>query len=119
MCGPLVGLYSSQFRTAGAPSASRQHLLFNLGRVLAYANLGVLFGMVGFVLRVRPWIAAFVGVAAGLFVLATGARFLGRSGIGAGLDRLLARPSGALLGIWRRYVLLARSPGIVLLGAVH
>lgn len=120
MCGPLVGLYASQLGPQPrASAAGRQHLLFNLGRMLAYANLGVLFGGAGFVLRARSWTAALVGVAAGLFVLAMGARFLGAGGAAAGLERLLARPASALVGVWRRYVFVARSPGIVLLGAVH
>lgn len=119
MCGPLVGLYAGQLAPGEAPSPSRQHLLFNLGRMLAYAHLGVLFGGAGFVLGARSWTAALVGVAAGLFVLAMGARFLGAGGAAAGLERLLARPAGALVGVWRRYVFVARSPGIVLLGAVH
>lgn len=119
MCGPLVGLYASQLLPGSAPSASRQHLLFNLGRILAYTNLGVVFGGAGFVLGARSWVTALVGVAAGLFVLAMGARFLGAGGAASWLDRLLARPTGALLGVWRRYLFLARSSGIVLLGAVH
>lgn len=119
MCGPLVGLYASQLAPGLAPSVGRQHLLFNLGRMLAYINLGILFGGAGFVLGVRPWAAALVGVGAGLFVLAMGTGFLGAGGVAAGLDRLLARPAGALVGVWRRYVFLARSPGIIFLGAVH
>jgi len=119
MCGPLVVLYAGQLGPGRAPSPTRQHLLFNLGRALAYTNLGIVFGGAGSILRVRPWTAAVVGLLAGLFVLAMGARFLGAGGAAAWLERLLARPTGALVGVWRRYVALARSPGIVLLGAVH
>lgn len=119
MCGPLVGLYAAQLSPGAAATAQRQHLLFNLGRALAYTNLGVLFGMVGLVLRVRPWVAALVGVAAGLFVLVMGTRFLGAGGVASRLEGVLARPTGALVGIWRRYMSVARSPGIVVLGAVH
>lgn len=119
MCGPLVGLYAGQLASDRAPFAWRQHLLFNLGRMLAYTNLGILFGGAGFALGVRPWITAVLGVMAGLFILAMGARFLNVGKVGAWLDRLLARPTGALLALWRRYIALARSPGIVLLGAAH
>lgn len=119
MCGPLVGLYASQLAPGPGPSANRQHFLFNLGRMVAYANLGILFGGAGFFLQVRPWIAALVGVAAGLFILAMGTRFLGAGGVAAWLDHLLARPTGAMVGVWRRYVALARSPAIVVLGAMH
>ena len=119
MCGPLVGLYASQLTPGPPPSACRQHLLFNLGRMLAYTNLGIVFGAAGFVLQARPWTAGIVGVIAGLFVLAMGTRFVGAGGVAARLNGLLARPTGVLVGIWRRYVALARSPGIVLLGAIH
>ena len=119
MCGPLVSLYASQLVGGGGPSPLCQHLLFNLGRSLAYTNLGVLFGGAGFILSVRPWTVGLVGLAAGLFVLAMGGHFLGVGGVGSSLERLLARPSGALVGFWQRYVSLAQSPGIVLLGALH
>ena len=119
MCGPLVSLYASQLGPGPGAFARRQHLLFNLGRALAYTNLGVLFGAAGFGLRARPFGAALVGLAAGLFVVATGSRFLGAGGLAAWPDRLLARPTRALAGVWRRYVVLARSSGIVFLGALH
>lgn len=119
MCGPLVGLYAGQLHHGGGPSAGRQHLLFNLGRMLAYANCGVLFGAAGSVMRLRPWTAGLAGVAGGLFVIAAGTRLYGSRGITARLDRFLTRPAGALMGVWRGYVTLARSPGIVLLGAAH
>jgi hypothetical protein len=77
MCGPLVSLYTSRLVGGGGPSPPRQHLLFNLGRSLAYNNLGVLFGAAGFILGVRPWTVGLVGLAAGLFVLAMGSHFLG------------------------------------------
>ena len=119
MCGPLVGLYASQLVPRTAVSPLRQHLLFNLGRTLAYTNLGIVLGMAGFVLGIRPWSAALVGLVAGLFVMLMGTHFLGIGGVAGRTERLLARPTGALVGVWRRYVVLARSPGIVLLGALH
>ena len=119
MCGPLVGLYAGQLDAERRALVRRQHLLFNLGRTLAYANLGVLFGGVGLLLGIRPWTAGAVGVAAGLLVIALGARHLGRGGIAAWLDRALARPSGALVSVWRGHAALARSPGVALLGALH
>jgi hypothetical protein len=119
MCGPLVSLYASQLAPGTAASPLRQHLLFNLGRTLAYTNLGILFGMAGFVLGIRPWGAGLVGVTAGLFVVLMGTHFLGTGGVAVRLERVLARPTGALAGVWRRYVALARSRGIVLLGALH
>lgn len=119
MCGPLVSLYASQLAPRTTLSPLRQHFLFNLGRTLAYTNLGILLGMAGFVLGIRPWSAALVGLVAGLFVMLMGTHFLGIAGVAGRAERLLARPTGALVGVWRRYVVLARSPGIVLLGALH
>src|SRR5574341_709603 len=60
MCGPLVGLYASQLVPRTTASPLRQHLLFNLGRTLAYTNLGIVLGMAGFLLGIRPWSAALV-----------------------------------------------------------
>jgi hypothetical protein len=119
MCGPLVTLYASRLGAGAAVSPQRQHLLFNLGRTLAYTHLGILLGMAGFVLGFRPWSAGLVGVSAGLFVVLMGAHFLGAGGMAGRVERLLARPTGALVQVWRRYVALAQSPGIVLLGALH
>ncbi len=119
MCGPLVTLYASQIGPGPAVPPLRQHLLFNAGRVLAYTNLGILLGMAGFILGMRPWSAGLVGLLAGLFVVLMGTHFLGAGGVASRLERVLARPTGALVGIWRRYIVLARSPGIVLLGALH
>lgn len=119
MCGPLVSLYAGRLAPGPPLSAHRQHVLFNLGRTLAYANLGIVFGAAGSMLRLSSWVAGLVGVAAGLFVLAMGTRFLGSGGAAVRLERLLARPTEALAGVWRRYATLARSPGIVLLGAAH
>ncbi len=119
MCGPLVSLYASQLAPGTGRPPLRQHFLFNLGRVLAYTNLGILFGMAGFILGVRSWTAGLVGLLAGLFVLAMGTHFLGVASVATRLSRLLARPTGILVQVWRRYVMLARSPGILLLGAMH
>ncbi len=119
MCGPLVSLYSSQLAPGSRTSPLRQHFFYNLGRVLAYTNLGILFGMAGFVLGVRPWTAGLIGLVAGLFVVAMGTHFLGVGSIATRLERALARPTGILIQVWRQYVVLARSPGIVLLGAMH
>ena len=119
MCGPLVGLYASQLPPRSRLSISRQHVLFNLGRTLAYTNAGIVFGAAGFALRLRPWAAAVVGAAAGLFVVAMGARLVGLSGLGAWSSGLLAPLTALQLRIWRGYVHLAESPSIVLLGALH
>lgn len=72
MCGPLVGLYASRLAPPTAVSPLRQNLLFNLGRTLAYTNLGIVLGMAGIVLGIRPWSAALVGLVAGLFVILMG-----------------------------------------------
>lgn len=42
MCGPLVSLYSRHLPHASFRTAQRQHLLYNLGRVIVYTDLGLL-----------------------------------------------------------------------------
>ncbi|MCC7416984.1 MAG: sulfite exporter TauE/SafE family protein [Acidobacteria bacterium] len=118
MCGPLVAMYASQVSASAAP-VHRQHLLFNLGRVLAYTNGGILCGAAGFVLATRPWIAAVVGMSVGLFVLTVAGRLVGISASsGAARPRLI--PLAALEArMYRGCLRAARSPNIALLGALH
>ena len=119
MCGPLVGLYAGQLSPRSERSIHRQHFLFNLGRTIAYTNAGIVCGAAGFALRARPWAAAFIGAAVGLFVVAVGARLVGLSGAGAWPSGLFAPLTALQQRLWRGYVHLARSPSIVLLGALH
>jgi sulfite exporter TauE/SafE len=42
MCGPLVSLYAGQLSPGAARIAQRQLLLYNLGRVIVYTDLGLL-----------------------------------------------------------------------------
>ena len=106
----------------------RQHGLFNLGRTVSYAAMGavmgglgaVLFGVAG-VLAVADTVRAAAGILVGLFILATGTRYL-LGGVGGGVESLpgaaglFDRVSGALLARIDTWV---RGPRIVALGAVH
>ena len=119
MCGPLVSLYARQLPHASFRTAQRQHLLYNLGRVIVYTDLGLLLGGLGSLFRVSAWLAGLLGIVAGGFVMAMGFHFLNAGGVASWFDRALARPTTVLVGVWRRYTSLARSPGIVVLGGLH
>jgi sulfite exporter TauE/SafE len=110
MCGPLVSLYAGQLAGGGGPSAPRQHLLFNLGRVLAYINLGV--GPCGVHLG-GPSVDRRTGSPTRP---GDGGHWL--SAVANRLDRLRRDLPGHWWGFGGIRVL-ARSPGIVLLGALH
>lgn len=136
MCGPLVGLYADRMAGRGGPGDRltlfevRQHALFNGGRVVGYAAVGALFGLVGgtffatveTVSAVGGGVRAATGLVVGGLVMAAGLAYVGR---GAGASRLDSLPvvprvfrqvSGLLTA---RVDRLAGSPGIVALGTVH
>ncbi|MBI3300481.1 MAG: sulfite exporter TauE/SafE family protein, partial [Deltaproteobacteria bacterium] len=54
MCGPLVTLYAGQLSSVDARATRRQHLLYNLGRIIVYTDLGVLFSGLGRLLSIYP-----------------------------------------------------------------
>jgi sulfite exporter TauE/SafE len=128
MCGPLVGLYADRMDESGLSSgAVRQHALFNLGRTAGYALAGLLLGTLGALVfdaaafaSVSGPVRGVAGVAAGAFILVTGATYAaGRSGHGLsipGLDGLFARVSGLLTERVDRWV---GGPRIAGLGMVH
>jgi hypothetical protein len=124
MCGPLVGLYADRI---DADDRVRQHALFNLGRTAGYALAGLLLGGVGAVVfdaasfaSVAGPVRGVAGVAAGAFILVTGATYTaGGSGHGRsipGIGGLFARVSGAVTTHVDRWV---GGPRIVGLGMVH
>jgi sulfite exporter TauE/SafE len=119
MCGPLVSLYASQPVPPTAATIHRQLLLYNLGRVVVYADLGLLLGGAGWLLGIYPWASGAVGLLAGGFVTATGIHFLCSGNGSTWMDRALARPTQVLAGLWRKLAGLARSPGIIILGGLH
>jgi hypothetical protein len=128
MCGPLVGLYADRMDGSGLSRAAvRQHALFNLGRTAGYATAGFLLGGLGGLLfdaasfaSVAGPVRGVAGVAAGAFILVTGAAYAARgAGHGPslpGLDGLFARVSGTLTRRVDRWV---AGPRVVGLGAVH
>jgi hypothetical protein len=119
MCGPLVSLYTTRLSPSGVRIAHRQHLLYNLGRVIVYTDLGLLFGGAGQMLSIVPWLSGILGLLAGGFVMSMGVHFLGVGGIGTWMDQALARPTAILTNLWRKLAALTNSPGIILLGGLH
>ena len=151
MCGPLVTLYAERMApatdggtVAGGPGADgatrgaasdptrgptfrelRQHLLFNLGRTLAYASVGAAMGGLGALVYDAAAVAAVAGpvrgvtgIVVGLFVVAAGLANV-RGGSAGGhlpVGGLFGRLSGSLTARVDRWV---RGPRIVALGAVH
>lgn len=116
MCGPLVSLYSKDLSSNGF---HRQHLLYNLGRVIVYTDLGILLGFLGWGLAVRPWVSMVIGTLAGGFVIAMGFYFLRLGSAALWLDRALAGPTARLARLWRGLQRAARSRGVIALGALH
>jgi sulfite exporter TauE/SafE len=123
MCGPLVGLYAD--RMDGG--AVRQHALFNLGRTVGYTLVGFLLGGVGALVfdaasfaSVSAPVRGVAGVAAGAFILVTGATYAaGGTAHGRsipGLSGLFSRVSTLLTTHVDRWV---GGPRIVGLGMVH
>lgn len=138
MCGPLVGLYAD--RMAASTSRRhrdtltffevRQHALFNSGRVVGYAAVGALFGLLGGTLfatidtvaTVGVGVRATTGVVVGALVMASGTGYALR-GSTASLHRELPIVSPVfrrVSAILTTHVdRLAGSSGIVALGTVH
>jgi len=137
MCGPLVGLYAERMgggsgrdRDAMSLFEVRQHALFNGGRVVGYAAVGALFGLLGGTLfasidavsAAGTGVRATTGVAVGLLVMAGGLGYVLRGSTGSFhvsipvLSGVFRRVSGLLT---RHVDRLAGSPGIVALGTVH
>jgi hypothetical protein len=127
MCGPLVGLYADRMDATRRTRRVRQHALFNLGRVGGYTLAGFVLGGLGALVfdaaalaSVAGPVRGVAGVAAGAFILVTGATYVaGRTGHGPsipGLDGVFAGVSGALTSHVDRWV---GGPRIAGLGAVH
>ena len=70
MCGGFVMAYSMQLKRGG--TLVSPHVLYNIGRVVTYMLLGVLFGLVGETLRVVVGIRQYQGILqliAGIFMV--------------------------------------------------
>jgi sulfite exporter TauE/SafE len=118
-CGPLVTLYTHHLSSARPRFAPRQHLLYNLGRVIVYTDLGLLLGGLGQGLGMYPHISGALGLLAGGCVVAMGARFLGIRSAAMWVDQLFVRPTQCFVRVWHRLFTLVRSPGIMILGGLH
>ena len=142
MCGPLVGLYADRMRAsrdgrrAGVRRDAltlfevRQHALFNAGRVVGYAAVGALFGLLGGTLfeavdavsAVGGGVRGVAGLLVGGLVMAAGLGYVLSGRTGAVHRELpyvsgaFRRVSGVLVGHVDR---LAGGPGVVALGTVH
>jgi len=130
MCGPLVTMYADRLGDDGpvAWGEVRQHLLFNLGRTASYAAIGALMGVLGTMLYDTAAVAAIAndvravaGILVGVFIVATGVRYLltgtteglvGRLGSGSLFQRVSTRLHEHV-DTW------VGGPRIVGLGAVH
>jgi len=120
MCGPLVSLSVSSAAATGTPH--RQLLLYNLGRVIVYTDLGLLLGGARRLLGIYPLTSGLAGILAGGFVTVMGLHFLSGGGVAVWamwIDRALARPTRILVSLWRKLNNLARSPGVIVLGGLH
>ncbi|WP_081655615.1 sulfite exporter TauE/SafE family protein [Halopiger goleimassiliensis] len=139
MCGPLVTTYADRMTATDRDGARgrgshlsvfevRQHGLFNLGRTASYAVIGGLFGLLGglaftstdAVVATGNSVRGAVGILVGVAIIASGLYYLrGQAGLPHGLPLVgpLFRWLSGLLA--SRVDRLARSPGIVALGAVH
>lgn len=137
MCGPLVGVYADRM----SPSADhrrdpltlfevRQHALFNSGRVIGYAAVGAIFGLLGGTLFATIDTVTAIGVS----VRATAGILVGILVMGGGLGYVVQGSSSSLhvdipllttvfhrvSGLLTSHVdRLAGSIGIVGLGTVH
>lgn len=119
MCAGLVGLYTKQLQDQPSWRIQRQHLLYNLGRLLMYTNLGVLLGGAGFLLGLLPWSGGILGILIGLFTAAIGLSLLGAGAASRLINQVMAQLTQSLAIGWPWHGHLARSPGITMLGALH
>lgn len=138
MCGPLVGLYADRMAKQRSNSVQnsltlfevRQHALFNSGRVLGYATVGALFGLLGGTLfagidtisSAGDGIRAITGLLIGGLVIAGGVVYVLR-GSTAHLPVSIPVISTAFRHVnsflTKRVDRLAGSSGIIALGTVH
>ena len=117
MCGPLVSLSVGSGTVVG--TLQRQLLLYNLGRVIVYTDLGILLGGAGRLLGIYPLTSGIIGILAGGFVAVMGIHFLSARGAAPWIDRTLARPTQVLVSLWHKFAGLAQSPGVIMVGGLH
>lgn len=136
MCGPLVSTYADRISSAQSGQradtltvyAVRQHALFNLGRAVSYALIGVFFGALGWIAfgsveavgAMGNTVRGSVGIVVGILIIAAGLSYLrGQASLPHGLP-VLGPVVTRLTAVAGRYIdRLATTPGIVVLGGVH
>ncbi len=119
MCGPLVGLYSRELRGEPKWLIHRQHLLYNLGRILMYANVGVVLGEAGHVIGLLPYFSGLLAIVIGLLTVVLSIAFTGPRRASDVINNGLASVIHGF-GIGRSwYGRSARSFGVMGLGTLH
>ncbi len=76
MCGSFVVAYSTAAAGRGKGAQVLAHLAYGAGKTLSYAAIGAIFGAVGALMTITPYLRGIVAVAAGLFLVLYGLRML-------------------------------------------
>jgi sulfite exporter TauE/SafE len=77
MCGAIVLAYSTTPLRTSAASGFRFHVAYNGGRVLSYALLGAIVGMVGMTLSGFERVAEIVAIVSGAIMIVAGLAMIG------------------------------------------
>lgn len=75
MCNPFVLYIASRFTPSGTVTLIRRfqpHLLYNLGRIVTYTSLGLLFGVLGKISADLTKLQGAAALAAGIFLVCYG-----------------------------------------------
>ncbi len=76
MCGGFVISYTARDVEQGR-SLFVSHLLYGLGKTLSYAMFGALFGLLGSMISITPFMKGVTNIAAGVFLILFGLNMLG------------------------------------------
>ncbi len=76
MCGGFVISYTARDAGQGRPSFL-SHLLYGLGKTLSYAMFGAMFGLLGSMISITPFMKGVTNIAAGGFLVLFGLNMLG------------------------------------------
>ncbi|MFM8443602.1 MAG: sulfite exporter TauE/SafE family protein [Methylococcus sp.] len=76
MCGSFVVSYATAPGTGGHSGKALRHASYSLGKIISYATLGALFGALGALVSITPFMQGGLGIAAGLFLALYGLRML-------------------------------------------
>jgi len=75
MCGGFVLSYTARDAEAGRPSWL-SHLLYGIGKTLSYAMFGALFGLLGSIISITPFMQGITKLVAGGFLILFGMNML-------------------------------------------